>query len=154
MRIVSKGANRVQSIPEGFTADLFGYSDFEIEAQQRAENARKAQRSRELARVRGKGCRKAATDAMRELVELARRSGSSGPERYYMIISKMTCQALGLEPGNRDAYTVSQLNRLREAEALIDAEIMAGLQAGAGYKEIYKRVKEKVQAFSKSNLID
>lgn len=107
-------------------------------------DARKQLAERDIARLDGKQARRLETDAIKSLVEYAKASGSSKPETYYMTITKMTNQALGIESGQRDKMDSRQLQLLKMAETLVDIAIRDGLKAELHYKDIYRLCKDRV----------
>lgn len=107
-------------------------------------DARKQLAERDIARLDGKQARRLETDAIKSLVEYAKASGSSKPETYYMTITKMTNQALGIESGQRDKMDSRQLQLLKMAETLVEIAIRDGLKAELHYKDIYRLCKDRV----------
>lgn len=99
----------------------------------------------DVARIEGKKARLEETDAIKELVQYATDQGSQNAKMYYVNITKMTNQILGIEAGQRDKLPPATLDRIRLAETMIDVTIRDGMREGLHYKEIYALCKEKVQ---------
>lgn len=98
----------------------------------------------DVARIEGKKARLEETDAIKELVQYATDQGSQNAKMYYVNITKMTNQILGIEAGQRDKLPASTLDRIRLAETMIDVTLRDGMRASLHYKEIYNLAKEKV----------
>lgn len=102
-------------------------------------------------RLNGKVARRSLTDVVAEFVNYATAQGSKSASMYYMSITKMEYRALFLVEkavgqGFRDTLTAIQNSQLATAEALAQRELLAGMEAGEQYKEIYQRVKRKIEA--------
>ena len=89
--------------------------------------------------------RKVETDAIREFIEYAKNNGSKSSERYYMIITKATNEILGIEAGQRDNLTASQLDHLAMVERVIANTLNDGVEKGMNYKDIYKLAASKAK---------
>ena len=96
-------------------------------------------------RNEGKIIRRVETDAIKEFIEYAKNNGSSSSERYYMIITKATNEILGIEKGQRDSLTASQLEHLAMVERVIASALMQGIEKGMNYKDIYKLASSKAR---------
>lgn len=96
-------------------------------------------------RNEGKIIRRVETDAIKEFIEYAKNNGSSSSERYYMIITKATNEILGIEKGQRDSLTASQLEHLAMVERVIASTLMQGIEKGMNYKDIYKLASSKAR---------
>lgn len=96
-------------------------------------------------RNEGKMIRRVETDAIKEFIEYAKNNGSSSSERYYMIITKATNEILGIEKGQRDSLTASQLEHLAMVERVIASTLMQGIEKGMNYKDIYKLASSKAK---------
>lgn len=96
-------------------------------------------------RNEGKMIRRVETDAIKEFIEYAKNNGSSSSERYYMIITKATNEILGIEKGQRDSLTASQLEHLAMVERVIASTLMQGIGKGMNYKDIYKLASSKAR---------
>jgi hypothetical protein len=101
--------------------------------------------NQQLARTKGKETRKMETSAIKELVDYASNQGSTRPEWYYTVITKMTNEVLGIEPGQRDKLPQQTLDRLNLAETMVMTAIHDGLNAGYNYKDIYQLCKTRVK---------
>jgi len=107
-------------------------------------DARKQLAERDIARLDGKQVRRLETDAIKNLVEYAKASGSSKPDMYYMTLTKMTNKALGIESGQREKMDARQLQLLKLAETMVEIAIRDGLKAELHYKDIYRLCKDRV----------
>ncbi len=107
-------------------------------------DARKQLAERDIARLDGKQARRLETDAIKSLVEYAKASGSSKPDMYYVTLTKMTNNALGIESGQRESMNARQLQLLKLAETMVEIAIRDGLKAELHYKDIYRLCKDRV----------
>ena len=107
-------------------------------------DARKQLAERDIARLDGKQVRRLETDAIKDLIEYAKASGSSRPEMYYVSLTTMTNKSLGIESGQRDKMDARQLQLLKIAETLVEIAIRDGLKAELHYKDIYRLCKDRV----------
>ena len=96
-------------------------------------------------RNEGKMIRRVETDAIKEFIEYAKNNGSSSSERYYMIITKATNEILGIEKGQRDSLTASQLEHLAMVERVIANALTQGIEKGMNYKDIYNLASSKAR---------
>ena len=94
----------------------------------------------------GKLTRKAETDTLKKLVELAKEQGSEHSEMLYLTYSKLANKMAGIT--NRDEATVKQLNELSLVENIILHVIDMGIFANKHYKEIYKECKARLETVS------
>lgn len=99
----------------------------------------------DIARLEGKKARHEETAAIAELVKYATDQGSKSAKMYYMSITKMTNEILGIQAGQRDTLPPVALDRIRAAEVLIDVSLRDGMRAGLHYKQIYALAKDRVQ---------
>lgn len=97
-----------------------------------------------LARLEGKA-RRIETDSIKKLVEYATQHGSKSASKYYMSVTKMTYDLLGLEAGQRDNLTKDKALQLGMAELMVDIAIRNGIAMGLEYKAIYQLAKERVK---------
>lgn len=104
-------------------------------------------------RQSGKQTRLVAMDSVKLLVDQAEVQGSSNPKSYYINVTKITYGTL-FSSGNidRDKMTTEQLLLLGTSEIIIQREINQLLQTDPNiyYKDIYKGVKDRLQAFAAS----
>ena len=98
----------------------------------------------DTARIEGKKARLEETNAIKELVQYATDQGSQSAKMYYVNITKMTNQILGIDAGQRDKLPPATIDRIRLAETMIDVTLRDGMRAGLHYKQIYALAKEKV----------
>lgn len=111
-------------------------------------DARTQLAKRDIARIEGKQVRHLETDAIRDLVDYARTSGSQNAEMYYMTITKMTNAALSIDAGQRDKLSARKLDEIKIAETMVKIAISDGLNAGLDYKYIYKLCKDRVSSIA------
>ncbi len=102
----------------------------------------------EAARMEGKKARQGETAAIAELVRYATDQGSTSAKAYYVNITKMTNQILGIESGQRDMLSPSALGRLKIAETMIDVMLRDGMRAGLHYKQIYAMARDRLSSFA------
>jgi len=99
------------------------------------------------ARSLSKQIHKQETDSVKLLVEYAQSQGSQNAKRYYANISTLANKAAGIEDGNRDNATMSQLGRLILIENVISDCIREGIRQQAPYKGIYRKCRERIEQF-------
>lgn len=109
------------------------------------KSAREMMDQSTLARIEGKKARRIETDSIKKLVEYATQQGSKSASKYYMSVTKMTYDLLGLEAGQRDNLTKDQAQQLGMAELMVDIAIRNGISMGLEYKAIYQLAKERVK---------
>jgi phage regulator Rha-like protein len=107
-------------------------------------DSRKQLAERDIARLDGKEARKLETSAIKDLIDYAKAHGSGSADKYYVIITKMTNTALGIEAGQRNTMDSRQLQLLKLAETLVEVAIRDGLKAELDYKDIYRLCKDRV----------
>ena len=99
-------------------------------------------------REEGKQIRKDETSAIKQLVDLATSQGSGSANKYYMIVTKMTNQALGFmqqtNPKLRDTLNGLQLSQLKLVEHRAMESIRFHVNNDEHYKEVYVNVKNDV----------
>lgn len=98
------------------------------------------------ARIEGKKVRRLETDSIKMLVDYASAKGSKSAERYYTNVTKMTNSLLGIEAGQRDNLSPTQLKQLSAIETIVDLAIRDGLKAELEYKDIYQLAKMRASA--------
>jgi phage regulator Rha-like protein len=96
--------------------------------------------------------RKQETDAIKSFVKYAKCQGSKNADRYYTLISKMQNTALFnvlVKSKNvRSLLTPQQLNKIQICDDIVSRDIMSCIDDGMFYKDIYKKVKEKVNDYA------
>ena len=131
-----------------FLLTLMRNNDFVVDKKSKLikafTDARKQLAERDIARLDGKQVRRLETDAIKDLIEYAKASGSSRPEMYYVSLTTMTNKSLGIESGQRDKMDARQLQLLKIAETLVEIAIRDGLKAELHYKDIYRLCKDRV----------
>ena len=98
---------------------------------------------RDIARLDGKEVRRMETDSIKALVEYASANGSKSADRYYASITKMTNSLLGIESGQRESLSASELKQVAIVEGIVDLAIRDGLKAEMPYKDIYQLAKAR-----------
>ena len=109
------------------------------------KSARETLEHSTLARLEGKKARRIETASIKKLVEYETQQGSKSASKYYMSVTKMTYDLLGLEAGQRDNLTKDQAQQLGMAELMVDIAIRNGIAMGLEYKAIYQLAKERVK---------
>jgi Rha family phage regulatory protein len=104
-------------------------------------------------RASNKNGRKLMTDTLARFVEYATAQGSQSARLYFMSITRMTYNVLHLmkqaaPESLRDTLDSMQLSFLTTAEYLVEQGIEEGMRAGLHYKDIYRRVKERVSNYA------
>ena len=97
-------------------------------------------------RQQGKLTRKAETDIIKQLVEYAKKQGSSHADMLYVTYTKLANKIIGVK--HREDATTMQLNNLSLAEHIIKNVIDTGIHTGMNYKDIYKESKKRLELFS------
>lgn len=97
-------------------------------------------------RQQTKEVRRQETDQIKRFVEYAKAQGSNHAERYYTNFTQITQKKLGIESGGRDAADQKTLLRLKSFETLIDMHLETLMSEGLPYKEVYRGVKELIEA--------
>ena len=90
--------------------------------------------------------RKAETDIIKQLVEYAKKQGSSHADMLYVTYTKLANKIIGVK--HREDATTMQLNNLSLAEHIIKNVIDTGIHTGMNYKDIYKESKKRLELFS------
>lgn len=102
-------------------------------------------------RTAGKVIRRDETDAIKQFVEYAASQGSRNSNRYYMILSKMSNQALFDASQKfknvRDVCDAGQLGTLRIADKIIERVLLENMKGGIPYKQVFQNAKAKVLQF-------
>ncbi|MCF7995780.1 MAG: Rha family transcriptional regulator [Chromatiaceae bacterium] len=107
-------------------------------------DARAQLAQRDVARLEGKQARRAETDAIKALVDYAKGQGSKSAEMYYVNITRMTNDLLGISAGERDHLDPDTLKRLALAETMVDIAIRDGIKADLHYKQVRALAKDRV----------
>lgn len=93
-------------------------------------------------RTGSKEARKAEGDTIARFVKYAQAQGSQNAERYYVNLSRLANEAVGIT--NRDEAHTSELALLQLSETVIDAALCEGMEAGRHYKDIARAARERV----------
>jgi len=107
-------------------------------------DARAQLAERDIARLEGKQARRSETDSIKALVEYARGQGSAHADRYYVNLTRMTHDLLGIHAGQREQLPADLLKRLSLAETMIDIAIRDGIKAGLPYQQVRALAKDRV----------
>ena len=106
-------------------------------------------------RKTGKMLRREETDQLKLFVEYAVAQGSQNANKYYLVISKMTNQALGLvkeyyhnDLKLRDCLNIIELSNVMQAEAIIKNALIDGMNKELFYKDIYQLAKERIVKYA------
>lgn len=106
------------------------------------------------ARKQGILVRSAETDAIKDFVEYAIASGSSGAKFYYKHFTSATYKALSLlehkKPRTRDTLDLLELHQLVFAEDLVTRVIIDEMEAKEHYKVIFEKCKVSLDKFADS----
>lgn len=94
-------------------------------------------------RQAGKITRRAETDVIKELVELAKEQGSSHADMLYMTYTKLANKMAGIN--KREIATFAQLNNLGLFEQIILNIIRQGIAENKNYKQIYQDCKVRCE---------
>lgn len=97
------------------------------------------------ARLLGKQARREETDEIKRLVSYAEAQGSEHAGFLYVTYSRLVKKELGIE--SRETADALTLSRAAEMERIIRRVIMDGIEAGNGYKDIYKAAKARLEAY-------
>ena len=120
--------------------------DCKLELVKAFRAARNALVARDSVRADRKSVRAQEVSAIAKLVEYATDKGSKSAQKYYMAVTKMTNEALGLESGQRDTLDADTLSRISLAEKAVDIAIRDGIRANLEYKDIYRLAKTRCAA--------
>lgn len=97
-------------------------------------------------RKHGMLARKAETDVLKNLVDLAKQQGFSHEDKLlYMNYTKLANKICGVK--GRDKATAEQLTNLTVAENIILHCVQDGVNQQKNYKEIYQNCKERLTTF-------
>lgn len=94
----------------------------------------------------GKAKRLEETSSIKYLVEYAEKQGSKNAKNYYMIITKMTNDLLGISSGERDSLDSNMLSKVSLLEGMVQVSIDQGIKNSLTYKEVFQLCKEKCKA--------
>lgn len=86
-------------------------------------------------------------DAIKGLVEYAESCGSTNAKRYYTSYNKLLDSAVGLNSGERDTATATQLEELNKLNTMAGKVIRQGIADGIDYHDVYKSVRTKVELY-------
>ncbi len=99
----------------------------------------------EQMRAKGILTRHDETDAIKDFVQYAISQGSTHADMYYVLYSKLANNMVGLLSGQRDLATIDQLCGLTVVENIIAKTILAGIELGMPYKDIYQACKARLE---------
>lgn len=115
----------------------------EIERQLRERQSAHWQQTR----IECKSNRKLETDEIKAFIEYAKKQGSQNAKRYYVNLTKLANNAIGVSPNGRDEITINQLNNLILIEHIIEQVIREGIKKERYYKDIFIDCKKRVEQF-------
>lgn len=102
--------------------------------------------------------RREETDTIKDFVAYATDQGSKSAKMYYKHYTNATYKALGMiqhgKPAVRDTLDLMQLSQLVIAEVLAKNAIQRYMDDDEHYKTIYTLVKQDLEAFAKSTLLN
>lgn len=90
--------------------------------------------------------RRMETDTIKKFVEYAKAQGSVHADRYYTNFTQLAQKQLGIKNGGRDTADQKTLLRLKSFETLIDMHLETLMNEALPYKEVYRGVKELIEA--------
>ena len=93
-----------------------------------------------------KEVRKAETDQIKLFVEYARKQGSQHADRYYVLLTNLINNRLGIESGGRDEADQRTLMHLKSLETVVELHLTTLMTEGLPYKEVYQGVKRFIEA--------
>lgn len=93
-----------------------------------------------------KEVRKAETDQIKLFVEYARKQGSQHAGRYYVLLTKLINNRLGIESGGRDKADQRTLMHLKSLETVVELHLATLMAEELPYKEVYRGVKRYIEA--------
>lgn len=95
-------------------------------------------------RLEGKAARRAETDVIQIFIEYAKDQGSQHADKYYINITKMLVNALGLQGLKRDMMTAQQLVDLRDGEQVAADAFLEAMTVVMNYKDGFQFAKAAV----------
>jgi len=98
-------------------------------------------------RIECKSNRKLETNEIKVFIEYAEKQGSQNAKRYYVNLTKLANNAIGVSANGRDEITVNQLNNLILIEHIIEQVIKEGIKKERYYKDIFTDCKKRVEQF-------
>ncbi len=93
-----------------------------------------------------KEARKAETDQIKLFVEYARKQGSQHADRYYVLLTKLINNRLGIERGGRDKADQRTLMYLKSLETVVELHLTTLMTEGLPYKDAYQDMKMFIEA--------
>lgn len=93
-----------------------------------------------------KQVRKAETDQIKAFVEYAKSQGSRNADRYYVLLTKLINNRLGIESGSRDKADQKTLLRLKSLETVVELHLATLMKAEMPYKDVYQETKRLIEA--------
>lgn len=93
-----------------------------------------------------KQVRRMETDTIKKFVEYAKEQGSTHADNYYINLTKLVQNHLGISRGSRDDQDQKSLLRLKSLETIVDMHLETLMKADLPYKEVYGGVKNLIQS--------
>ena len=150
----SKESRKILSEKKQMFIQAFNKMEEILLKQQTNKNNLEWNKSRE----QGKQIRLETTDTIKQFVEYATEQGSKSANMYYKHFTKAEYKALGFieqaKPNLRDTLNLMQLHQLILAEDLTRRSIEKYMKEKLHYKEIYILVKQDIEKFSDSLLLN
>lgn len=106
-------------------------------------DARTQLAKRDIARIDGKEVRRMETDSIADLIDYAKAKGSKGADKYYLSVTRMTNDLLGIQPGMRDCLDERSLGDISIMERIVANAISDGINAAMPYKDVFKLAKNR-----------
>ena len=101
----------------------------------------------------GKTIRREFTDVLDVYIDYAYSQGSTSANKYFMIYTKLVNKTLELNPKQRDFVDIRTLNAIALLENTMGNIIIAEMEKGTYYKDIYKMCRDNCIEFMKGVLI-
>lgn len=93
-----------------------------------------------------KAVRKMETDQIKLFVEYAKAQGIQNADRYYILITKLINQRVGIGTGERDKADQKTLLRLKSLETVVELHLATLMGEGVSYKGVYQGVRKFIEA--------
>lgn len=90
--------------------------------------------------------RKMETDQIKLFIEYAKAQGSQNADRYYVLLTKLINQRVGIGSGERDKADQKALLRLKSLETVVELHLATLMSGKQPYKEVYQGIKKFIEA--------
>lgn len=91
-----------------------------------------------------KEVRKDETDHIKAFIAYAKEQGSGNADRYYVILTKLINNRLGIDAGGRDKADQKKLMKLKGLETVVGMHLDTLMREQMPYKQIYQDVKKMI----------